>query len=202
MPTRPVNVNLIVKVVGAAIALIGTFWAAWGAYRAGHESGVSSAYLAARDRSQAPDRTVTCRVTSEAKDRNDRGVLDLDGVDISDYMLNPIVFANHQFGFEDVIGKVQKLWKEGDGWYANIFLLPRPSWYSGPTWLPDQVLYVFSNHIGGASVHLIDVDACEATADEKARYGQGIRSVIHRSVLLEISLTPLPAIPNAVQVNR
>lgn len=136
-------------------------------------------------------REMVVKITSDALDRENEVLLP-DGMDAKEFMRNPIVFATHDYGVKDVVGKVISLRRAKDYWLAKVFMLPRPDGHEGE-WLPDTILHIAKFGIMGVSVGFSPLEDRQPTAKDVQTFGQAIQRVYSKWKLIELSIAPLPA---------
>lgn len=120
------------------------------------------------------------------------------GMDPAHFLLNPVVPLNHAYWLPPV-GKCLRLWEHrGDrsqGIKAITHYPRRPEDFSGE-WSPDEAwALVSAGLLNGKSIGFLPTKTRDANEPERTR---GIRRVIEKWVLLEYSVTGMPANPFAV----
>lgn len=144
------------------------------------------------------DRIITVKLFSTEVSRNDGTAIAALGLNVDDYLRNPIVLIEHKIDTEYVVGKTLRLWREGVAWYAEILILPEPPGHEGE-WLGDRYLYYYSHGICGVSVHVRGTSVAAGFEDINL-YGPDVERVLSSCELLEITLCPIGAIPDALVV--
>lgn len=137
-------------------------------------------------------------ITTDSID-DDGEVLVPDGMNSQIFDRIGLVLWNHDTNRP--IGKaVGKLKRTPNAIEADANYLSRPSDYQGD-WFPDFVkALVEQDAIRGVSVRFRPLDGGmrSATKSDRSRYGAGVRTVYNKWELLEYSVTPFQANPNAV----
>lgn len=138
------------------------------------------------------NRTLTFQISTERVSLDD-GVLLADGMKSVDYMQNPIVLLNHDYGAP--IGKTVRLERNADGWEADVQFPP-----TGVNADADRTFdfYSWMGH-GAASVGFLVTARSAPTEEEKTKYGfKNQWAWIGREwKLLEWSIVAVPADPGA-----
>jgi phage head maturation protease len=147
-------------------------------------------------------RTVRAYITTPDLDADGEVVLPR-GADLSRFKKNPIVFQVHNYGSRDVVGRVESLKMEDDGIIATVRFSPRPpSLPAEQEWLADTLLWLF--HVGdlkGWSIGFMTQDARSPSKADRERWGDGLKRVITRWMLCELSVAPLPNNPAALTLS-
>lgn len=140
------------------------------------------------------ERTDVSFVTTAAMDR-DCEIVQPDGIDLTQYRLNPIVLWGHDQ--DRPVGKA--LWIDvfPEGVKAKTYYLPRSSKYVGE-WLPDFVFdMVKGGVLKGKSIGFLPLEIVDPTPEQVA-VNPALQMVITRSLLLEYSVVSVPSNPLAV----
>ncbi len=151
---------------------------------------------------QAGERADVSWISTEDRDLG-RDVVLAGGMDDSYFSLNPIVTSAHNYEIPPV---GRSLWRqraaEGGrvGVKAKTFYPPRPGALRADSpWPPDDAFaLVQAGLMTGKSVGFIPLEARAPTADEQLRYGQGVRRVVQKWLLLEYACTWMPTNPFAI----
>lgn len=141
-------------------------------------------------------REMLVKITSSAIDRDGEVLLPA-GMDAKEFRKNPIVFANHEYGVRDVVGKVIELMPKPDHWLAKVFMLPRPPDHDGE-WMPDTILHMAKFGIMGVSVGFQPMESRNPTDKDRKAFGEDVGKVYSKWKLLELSIAPLPANQDAL----
>ncbi len=135
---------------------------------------------------------IEATITTETIDR-DGEVLISQGMDASEYELNPIVFYNHDYA--QPIGRITDL-RRGKGKIdATIEFAQRPDDFEG-SYFPEFIESLIDQGIvKGISVGFVPLAGGVRKASSKDRddYGENVRQVYSKWKLLEVSVAPLPA---------
>lgn len=140
------------------------------------------------------NRTVQGLCSAETIDL-DGDVVQLSGIDTT-YFLGAddesgvrTVYLDHDYARP--IGTCRKLKMTSDGLYAQTYITRLP--------IGDEVMtLVQEGIIRGMSIGFRSMEASDPTIDEMVKYGRECSRVIRKSLLLEYSLTPMPANPDAM----
>jgi HK97 family phage prohead protease len=135
---------------------------------------------------------VEATITTETIDR-DGEVLISQGMDATEYELNPVVFYNHDYA--QPIGRISEI-RRGKGKIdATIEFAQRPDGFEG-SYFPEFVeSLVDQGIVKGISVGFVPIAGGVRKASQKDRedYGDSVRQVYSKWKLLEVSVAPLPA---------
>lgn len=146
-------------------------------------------------RNGSGDRVLTFQISTERVALDD-GVLLADGLRSDDYMANPIVLLNHDYGTP--IGRTARLERNADGWEADVEFPPL-----GTSKDADRTFdfYSWMGH-GAASVGFMVTARAEPTEDERTKYGFNKNAswawIGREWKLLEWSIVAVPADPGAI----
>lgn len=141
----------------------------------------------------------TARITTDGVDR-DREVLLPAGCDATDFEKCGAIFWNHNY--DQPIGVASKL-SRGDRWIdGRGSFLKRPDDWEGD-FFPDFARAFVrqmkaAGRSCGVSVGFVPKEARVPTRDDKAMYGEDVRRVISKWKLLEWSIAPVQANPQAM----
>ena len=140
---------------------------------------------------------VEATITTESMDRDGEVVIS-QGMNSTEFELNPIVFYNHDY--DQPIGKISEL-RRGDGKIdATINFAQRPEGFEG-SYFPEFVeSLVDQGIVKGISIGFAPLEGGvrRASKEDNERYGQGVRQVYSKWKLMEVSVAPLPANPTAL----
>lgn len=146
------------------------------------------------------ERAVVARISTTAVDR-DGDVMLPSGLDVKDFNKNPVVLLAHNAGTLP-IGKVDRITKGSNDVVAKVLFAERPA--SHPIteeWIPDTVFDLFKQQVLNAfSVGFIIDDARSAEAKDVSKFGDGVRRIVNRWRLVELSVVPVPANQEALAV--
>jgi phage head maturation protease len=144
------------------------------------------------------ERAVTARITSAAVDREGE-VLIPQGMNAKEFEKNPVVFLGHDY-YTLPVGKVTNLKRSDSDWTAKVVFAERTANHpTGSEWVPDTLLSLFQQGVlKGFSVGFMVKESRPATDKDVTAFGPGVRRVISKWSLLELSVAPLPCNPDAV----
>jgi HK97 family phage prohead protease len=135
---------------------------------------------------------VEATITTETIDR-DGEVLISQGMNATEYELNPVVFYNHDYA--QPIGRISEL-RRGKGKIdATIQFAQRPEGFEG-SYFPEFIeSLVDQGIVKGISVGFVPEagGVRKASAKDREDYGDQVRQVYSKWKLLEVSVAPLPA---------
>ncbi len=135
---------------------------------------------------------IEATITTETIDR-DGEVLISQGMDATEFELNPVVFYNHDYA--QPIGKISEL-RRGKGKIdATIEFAQRPDGFEG-SYFPEFIeSLVDQGIVKGISVGFVPLagGVRKASAKDREDYGDSVRQVYSKWKLLEVSVAPLPA---------
>lgn len=135
---------------------------------------------------------IEATITTETIDR-DGEVLISQGMDASEFELNPVVFYNHDYA--QPVGKISDL-RRGKGKIdATIEFAQRPHGFEG-SYFPEFIeSLVDQGIVKGISVGFVPLagGVRKASAKDREDYGDSVRQVYSKWKLLEVSVAPLPA---------
>ena len=146
------------------------------------------------------DRADISWITTEAIDRAG-DVVAARGMDDSQFRLNPVVTLNHDYGLPPV---GRSSWRRRAssplaGVRARTHYPPCPDgWPASQGWPPDQAFaLVQAGLLAGKSIGFLPLEAHVPDEKEVRRrgWGEGVRLVIDRWLLLEYACVSLPANP-------
>lgn len=131
-------------------------------------------------------------ISTETIDR-DGEVLIAQGMDSSEFELNPVVFYNHDYA--QPIGRVTKLDRGTGKVSATIEFAKRPENFQG-SYFPEFIeSLVAQGIVKGISVGFVPKSGGMRKASKKDRddYGEAVQTVYSQWKLFEVSVAPLPA---------
>lgn len=142
----------------------------------------------------------TARITTAALDRDDEALLP-SGMDPSEFDASGTVFWNHDYDKPVAVpGKPRQ--HDGQVGCPATFLKRPADWKDGP-WFPDFVRAFVQqmNAAGksvGVSVGFLPVEARKPSKKDRETWGDRVKSVVSKWKLLEWSIAPVQANPEAV----
>jgi phage head maturation protease len=141
------------------------------------------------------ERAVIARISTETADRENE-VLIAGGCDTTDFLKSPTVFYNHDYALP--VGVATDV-VVGDGYVeAKTIFAAKPDDHDGP-WLPSTLLSLFRQGvIRGFSVGFVPVTGRRATEDDRGRYGKSAGYIHEKWRMVEYSVAPMPANPDAL----
>jgi HK97 family phage prohead protease len=136
-------------------------------------------------------------VSAETIDR-DGEVLIVQGCNATEFMQNPVLFWNHEY--DKPVGKCVNLKRIGDTLVGEFEFARRPEGMEGEFFPEVAASLVAQGVVNAVSVGYVPEDGGVRRANgvDKKRYGDGVHTVFSRWKLLEISLAPLQANPDAL----
>ncbi len=144
------------------------------------------------------ERAIVATMTTDAVDR-DGEVLIPQGMNSKNFEANPVVMFGHNY-FELPVGKVTAVKRGQKKWSAKIIPAERPETYPPEKeWFPDTLYSLFKQGVLNAvSVGLMPQEHRQASTKDIEQYGEGVRRVISKWELLELSICAIPANPEAI----
>ena len=145
-------------------------------------------------------RQILARISTTAVDREGDVMLP-SGLDMKDFMKNPVVMYEHAAWPVDAkeklpVGTVPKggIKKDSDGVTALVDVTARPpSLPPEQEWWPDTILDLLKmKALRGFSVGFIIKDARQATEKDLKKFGDGVRRVITNWSMFEFSVCAIP----------
>lgn len=134
----------------------------------------------------------------------DGDVLVPGGVDLRDFRKNPLVFFGHQID-KFPVGTAVGMKPTPTDIVSKIVFEPRPrSLPAQKEWDPDSIHEMMQNGtLRGFSVGatILPGGARPSTPKDVSRFGEGVRRVVERWKLNELSIVPLPANPDALAMS-
>ena len=168
-------------------------------YRSGGQPEVKW-YQDCKIATQPGTRKVVARISSTSVDR-DGDVLLPSGLDLKDFRHNPVLLWSHN-GDQLPIGKVPHIEPRHDDVVATVIFADRPkSLPKTSEWPADTIHDLFQQGVlkafsVGFSVPIGGFRMAEKR--DQARFGEGVRRVITRWKLAELSVVSVPANQDAV----
>lgn len=149
---------------------------------------------------ESGSREVVARITTTAVDREGDVVLP-SGADLIAYRENPVVLYVHE-NRKLPVGTARKFRKETDGITVKYTLAERPaSLPAMQEWLPDTLHELLqAGVIRGHSIGFMIKDGGARAPNDKEvrRFGASVRRIITDWELVEFSIVPVPANPEAL----
>lgn len=136
-------------------------------------------------------------ITTDSLDRDGEVVIP-QGMNAVEYEANPILFWNHDYS--QPVGKCVKLKREPNAIRGEFQFAQRPDGFEG-SYFPEFVAsLVGQGVVKGVSIGYVPEDGGvrRATIDDRKRYGPRASTVFSKWKLLEISVAPLQANPDAL----
>ena len=136
-------------------------------------------------------------ITSETLDRDGEVVI-AQGMNATEFEQNPILLFNHDTN--KPVGRCVALKRKGGAVEGEFVFAQRPEGYTGE-YFPEFV----ASLVGQGIVKGISIGyAAEqggirrASADDRTRFGDRVHTVFSKWRLLEVSIAPIPANPDAI----
>ena len=139
----------------------------------------------------------TATITTDTLDRDGEIVMP-DGMNSKEYESNPVLFWNHDA--EQPIGRALSLTRKGNAIVGEFQFAQRPENFQG-SYFPEFVASLVGQGIvRGVSIGYIPEPNGTRHANDldRKKYGTTVRTVYSRWKLLEVSIAPLQANPEAV----
>lgn len=136
-------------------------------------------------------------ITSSAIDRDGEVVIP-QGMNSTEFEANPVLFYNHDYN--QPIGKAVSLKRMADQIVAEFKLATKPDGWSG-AFFPEFVgALVGQGIVKGVSIGYVPEQGGmrRATPDDRKRFGDLVHTVYSKWKLLEVSVAPLQANPQAL----
>lgn len=141
------------------------------------------------------ERAVLAHISTATVDR-DGEVLLSQGCDATEFFKSPTVFFNHDY--TQPLGKCVAITRHRDKLEAKTIFATRPADHQG-SWFPDTVLALFQQGIiKGFSVGFVPIEGRRPTKLDRETYGPSARYIYTKWKLLEYSVAPMPANPQAM----
>lgn len=136
-------------------------------------------------------------ITSSAIDRDGEVVIP-QGMNATEFEANPVLFYNHDYN--QPIGRCLGLKRGGEEIIGNFRFASKPEGWSG-AFFPEFVsALVGQGIIKGVSIGYVPEAGGmrRATPEDRKRFGDSVHTVYSKWKLLEVSVAPLQANPQAV----
>jgi HK97 family phage prohead protease len=148
-------------------------------------------------RLEGTPRGFTAVITAETIDR-DGEVLVPQGMNATEFERNPVLFWNHDYS--QPVGKSAGLKRRERDIVGDFTFAQRPDGYVGDFFPEVAAALVGQGIVNGVSVGFVPEDggARRATEVDRKKYGGNVSTVFSRWKLLEVSLAPLQANPEAL----
>lgn len=141
-------------------------------------------------------REVTARITMSVPDRV-KEVVVAEGGDFTEFMTNPVVMMAHDYS-KLPVGKVVQIKKQDNYVLAKIQFAPRPDTHVGE-WTPDTIFSLYqSGFLKGFSIGFMPLKQRLPSQRDKQLYGEDTQLVTYRWELMELSVAPIPMLPEAL----
>ncbi len=139
-------------------------------------------------------------ISAEIVDSDGEAIL-IDGIDYtSRYNQNPVLLWHHnrkgeglaeQTG-DDPLGKCIDIKREGGLFIGTFELAKRPEGHIGE-WIPDTKYSLAKQGvINAVSMGFIPTEERKPTPKDKAKFGEEVKNVVSKCILVEVSLVPVP----------
>ena len=139
----------------------------------------------------------TATITADTLDRDGEVVVP-QGMNSQEFERNPILLYNHDTSLP--IGKCVGLRRSGNGIDGDFVFAKRPDGYTGDYFPEFVASLVGQGIVKGISIGYAPIQGGirRASLDDRKRYGDAVHTVFSRWKLLEISVAPVPANPDAL----
>lgn len=139
----------------------------------------------------------TATITTDTLDRDGEVVIP-GGMNSADYESNPILFWNHDFGMP--VGKCVSLKRQPNSIVGDFVFAQRPDGFVGDFFPEFVSALVGQGIIRGVSIGYAPEQGGtrRATVDDRKRFGDAVHTVYNKWKLLEVSIAPLQANPDAL----
>jgi len=139
----------------------------------------------------------TAVITAETIDR-DGEVLIPQGMNSKEFEQNPVLFWNHDYS--EPVGKCVGLKRRERDIVGEFAFAQKPEGYSGEFFPEVAAALVGQGIVNGVSVGYVPEDGGtrRATELDRKKYGGNVSTIFSRWKLLEVSLAPLQANPEAL----
>lgn len=136
-------------------------------------------------------------ITSDALDRDGEVVVP-QGMNSTEYESNPILFYNHDTNLP--VGKCVKLARGNGSIKGEFRFAQRPEGFTGEYFPEFIASLVGQGIVKGISIGYAPEEGGtrRATIDDRKRYGQQVHTVYSKWKLMEVSVAPLQANPEAL----
>jgi HK97 family phage prohead protease len=142
-------------------------------------------------------RGFTATITTATLDRDGEVVIP-QGMDATEFEANPVLFWNHDYN--QPVGKCLALRREPAGIVGEFAFAQRPEGFEG-AYFPEFVAsLVAQGVVRGVSIGYMPAEGGtrRATVEDRKRYGDTVQTVFSKWKLLEVSVAPLQANPDAL----
>lgn len=143
-------------------------------------------------------RRFTATITTDDVDR-DAEVLIAQGMDATEFLKVGTIFYNHNYE-RPIASQIGDFKRQPHSIRATAKFAPRPGDFEGP-WFPDEIRgLVNAGVVKGVSVGFDEVPGGtrSATKADREEFGEGVKRVFSHWKLLEWSIAPLQANPDAL----
>ncbi len=139
----------------------------------------------------------TAVITAETIDR-DGEVLIPQGMNSKEFEQNPVLFWNHDYS--EPVGKCVGIKRRERDIVGEFAFAQRPDGYSGEFFPEVAAALVGQGIVNGVSVGYVPEEGGtrRATEVDRKKYGGNVSTIFSRWKLLEVSLAPLQANPEAL----
>jgi len=139
----------------------------------------------------------TATITTAALDRDGEVVIP-QGMDATEYETNPVLFWSHDYNLP--IGKCVGLTRADSRIVGDFEIATRPGGFEG-AYFPEFVASLIAQGVvKGVSIGYVPAEGGtrRATVDDRKRFGDSVHTVYSKWKLLEVSVAPLQANPEAL----
>lgn len=142
-------------------------------------------------------RGFTATITTATLDRDGEVVIP-QGMDATEFEANPVLFWNHDYN--QPVGKCLSLKRQPAGIVGEFQFAQRPEGFEGPYFPEFVASLVAQGVVRGVSIGYMPADGGtrRATVEDRKRYGDTVQTVFSKWKLLEVSVAPLQANPDAL----
>lgn len=142
-------------------------------------------------------RGFTATITTASLDRDNEVVIP-QGMDSTEFETNPVLFWNHNY--DQPVGKCVSLKREPNGIVGDFVFAKRPEGYAGEYFPEFVASLVGQGIVRGVSIGYTSAEGGtrRATPEDRKRYGDTVQTVFSKWKLLEVSVAPLQANPDAL----
>lgn len=138
----------------------------------------------------AGERAEVSTISTATIDREQEIILP-DGLDFSQFELNPCVLMSHNYDLAPV-GKCQWVKRFDQGYRAKTHYPRRPENYEGH-WAPDEIFALIQAEVlRGKSIGFLELDSRPPSSEEKAKGWAPALNVITSALVLEYSVCTVP----------
>jgi HK97 family phage prohead protease len=144
------------------------------------------------------ERAVVANISTISVDRDGDVVLPK-GLDMTDYNKNPVVMVAHDTSSLPV-GVARPITRTANGIQAKVMFAKRPETHpDGAEWRADTILSLFQQKVLRAFSIGFQIDESRpAEQKDMGRFGDGVRRIISKWRLIEVSVVPVPANQDAL----